>query len=94
MIRKASIVYSVILTAILPRGGVAQAEDPANPNWARFHSTADAHALLREWAQMYPGLTNLYSIGETLKGTPLMVLEITNEATGPAAEKQIGRAHV
>ncbi|MCH8254208.1 MAG: hypothetical protein IID06_02575 [Gemmatimonadetes bacterium] len=87
MIRKTSLVCSVILTAILPRSGVAQAEDPADPNWASFHSTADAYALLRGWAQMYPGLTNLYSIGETLEGTPLMVLEITNEATGPAAEK-------
>jgi len=39
------------------------------------------------WARAYPNLTNLYSIGQTLKGTPLRVLEITNQRTGSAAEK-------
>jgi hypothetical protein len=32
-------------------------------------------------------LTSLYSIGETLEGTPLLVLEITNKATGEPLEK-------
>lgn len=71
----------------LAAGALAQAENPADPDWARFHSTAEAYALLRGWAEMYPRLTNLYSIGETLEGTPLMVLEITNRGTGPAGEK-------
>jgi len=64
-----------------------QREDPRSPNWQVYHSTAAAYALLDGWAKAYPALTNLFSIGETLRGTPLMVLEITNEATGPAAEK-------
>lgn len=67
--------------------GASQDEDPRNPNWSKYHSTADAYALLRGWARLYPELTELYSIGETLKGTPLLVLEITNERTGPASEK-------
>ncbi len=65
----------------------AQREDPLDPDWAKFHSTADAYALLEGWAREYPRLTELYSIGETLEGTRLLVLEITNEQTGPAAEK-------
>ncbi len=65
----------------------AQREDPLDPDWAKFHSTADAYALLEGWAREYPRLTELYSIGETLAGTRLLVLEITNEQTGPAAEK-------
>jgi hypothetical protein len=73
---------------VVPSGAPAQTrEDPANPNWQTYHSTAAAHALLEGWARLYPRLTELYSIGATLRGTPLMVLEITNEATGPASEK-------
>jgi murein tripeptide amidase MpaA len=65
----------------------AQAEDPRNPSWRSYHSSAQAHALLEGWSRAYPQLTELYSIGQTLKGTPLMVLEITNEGTGPASDK-------
>lgn len=66
---------------------IAQPEDPKNPNWAKYHTTADTHYLLQEWAKAYPNLTRLYSIGETLKGTKLMVLEITNKSTGAAENK-------
>lgn len=86
-IRCRSLVYALLASVVGSAQAAGQAESPANPNWAKFHSTADAHALLDGWAAAYPGLTELYSIGETLEGTPLMVLEITNEATGPAADK-------
>ncbi len=62
-------------------------EEPANPNWEKYHSADEAYALLESWAALYPQLTNLYSIGQTLKGTPLKVLEITNKQTGTAQEK-------
>jgi len=64
-----------------------QKVDPANPRWDRYHSTADTYVLLSGWAKAYPNLTNLYAIGETLKGTKLMVLEITNKNTGAAESK-------
>ena len=57
------------------------------PSWDVYHNTADAYALLHGWTREYPNLTNLYSIGETLEGTPLLVLEITNKETGDALEK-------
>ena len=62
-------------------------EAPQNPNWEKYHSTDETYALLESWAALYPELTNLYSIGQTLKGTPLKVLEITNKQTGTAQEK-------
>ncbi|MGB4971039.1 MAG: M14 family zinc carboxypeptidase, partial [Cyclobacteriaceae bacterium] len=65
----------------------AQGEDPKNPNWKKYHTTSDAYALLSAWNTAYPNLTNLYSIGETLKGTQLMVLEITNKKTGNSGDK-------
>ena len=87
MTRICAFAFSILLSPLLPSQAVAQAEDPANPNWGKFHATADAYALLRGWAGMFPRLTSLYSIGETLEGTPLMVLEITNKGTGPSDEK-------
>lgn len=72
---------------MIPAPLTAQREDPASPNWAKYHTTAETHALLQSWARAFPNLTELYSIGETLEGTPLMVLEITNQRTGPASDK-------
>jgi len=58
-----------------------------DPQWNKFHSTADTNTLLEGWAKAFPNLTKLYSIGETLKGTQLMVLEISNKNTGASATK-------
>ncbi|MGD8868302.1 MAG: M14 family metallopeptidase [Gemmatimonadales bacterium] len=65
----------------------AQNENPSNPSWSDYHSTERAYALMEGWSREFPQLTRLYSIGETLKGTPLLVLEITNKETGDAAGK-------
>ncbi len=65
----------------------AQKEDPLALNWQQLHSTAAVHDILNAWVKKYPDLTRVYSIGTTLKGTPLMVLEITNHKTGPAEDK-------
>ncbi len=78
---------SVLLLLLVGGRLRAQNESPKNPNWNTFHTTARAYALLEGWAEEFPSLTNLYSIGETLKGTRLLVLEITNKETGEAAEK-------
>lgn len=82
-----SLLLTLLIALIVTTASVAQSEDPKNPNWKKYHSTSDAHTLLKGWNEAYPNLTNLYTIGQTLKGTPLMVLEITNKQTGPAAEK-------
>lgn len=75
---------AIILAAL--SGSHAQNND-LNPDWKSFHTTAATHQLLNGWAKAYPNLTRLYSIGETLKGTPLMMLEITNKQTGAAEDK-------
>ncbi len=80
-------VSSICVFACLVTGVNAQREDTRNPNWDRYHSSAEAYALLADWAGEFPNLTNLYSIGETLEGTQLWMLEITNKETGDALEK-------
>lgn len=77
----------VAIFVSLAFSAVAEDEDPMKPEWRSYHDTGEAHALLKAWATAFPNLTELYSVGETLKGTPLMILEITNKETGPALEK-------
>lgn len=43
--------------------------------------------LLRQWAEEYPNLTNLYSIGKTYEGRDMWLIEITNKETGCADNK-------
>ena len=62
-------------------------ENPLRPDWQHYHSSAEANALLEAWSEAFPNLTRLYSIGETLRATPLLVLEISNKQTGEAADK-------
>jgi zinc carboxypeptidase len=52
-----------------------------------YHNWQETHAILEDWAARYPGLTELYSIGKSYEGVDLMVMEVTNQATGAASEK-------
>ena len=56
-------------------------------DWNRYYSTAETTTILRELARRNPKLTEMYSIGKSFKGADLMVIEITNEETGKAADK-------
>jgi murein tripeptide amidase MpaA len=56
-------------------------------SWNRYYTSAETTQILRDWARRFPQLTNLYSIGKSLKGEDLMLIEVTNEATGAADTK-------
>lgn len=84
---KKSTLWFILTLAFSTQISLAQSEDPLNPGWDKFHSTAETHTLLEAWAKAFPNLTKLYSIGETIKGTALMVLEISNKGTGEAHTK-------
>lgn len=56
-------------------------------DWNRFYTAAETDQILREFHALYPELTELRKIGESWRGRPLMLIEITNETTGPAEEK-------
>lgn len=84
-------VAAALVAAARPAPLVAQAAGLVSPageiDWNRFYTAGETNQILRELHELYPELTELYSIGESLLGQPLMLLEITNEATGPAAGK-------
>jgi hypothetical protein len=56
-------------------------------DWNRYYNSTETATILRELARRYPRLTELYSIGKSYKGTDLLVIEVTGEASGKAAEK-------
>lgn len=90
MVRRA--VRAVALVALLlPAGLAGQGGGLVGPDgrvdWNRFYTAAETDQILAELHALYPGLTELHAIGRSRGGRPFMVLEITNEATGPASEK-------
>lgn len=56
-------------------------------DWNRYYTAEETNRILRSFHALYPNLTELYSIGRSYLGAELMVMEITNKATGPALEK-------
>jgi len=84
MFRKTTLLFAFLLSTFFC---FAQKEDPKSPDWTRLHTTAAAYDLLNGWAVAYPNLTKVYSIGQTLKGTSLTVIEIANKQTGAAEDK-------
>ncbi|MDE2981703.1 MAG: M14 family metallopeptidase [Gemmatimonadota bacterium] len=89
------LLFAATLAAALaqaaPAPAAAQSSSLVSPNgdvdWNRFYTAAETNQILREFAALYPGLTELHQVGESFYGQPLMLITITNEATGPAAEK-------
>ncbi|MEX0893500.1 MAG: M14 family metallopeptidase [Gemmatimonadota bacterium] len=79
----------LVLALVQPLGaqqaGLVAADGAIDLN--RFYTADETNAIMAAWARMYPELTNLYSIGQSFLGAELMVMEVTNERTGPAEEK-------
>ncbi len=77
--------------SVLPGSSLAQGHSLVSPDgevdWNRYYTAAETEQILKELHHRFPGLTELYSIGESLYGRPLWVMEVTAEATGPASEK-------
>ena len=79
------------LAALTPLPATPQSSSLVSPDGAvdlnRFYTAAETDQILREFHVLYPDLTELRQIGESYRGRPLVVITITNEATGPAAHK-------
>ena len=91
MHRFAAAALAAILPALAPAPAATQSSSLVSPDgavdWNRFYTAAETNQILREFHALYPDLTELHQIGESYRGQPLMLITITNEATGPAAHK-------
>ena len=61
--------------------------EPGKVDFKHYHTYEETVALLRQWAQDYPDLVTLYSVGQSLEGRDLWQLTITNTKTGPHSDK-------
>jgi hypothetical protein len=52
-----------------------------------YHTPEESLALLRMWAQKYPDLVDLYSVGKSFEGRDIWQITITNKATGKDTDK-------
>ncbi|MDE2877159.1 MAG: M14 family metallopeptidase [Gemmatimonadota bacterium] len=91
MHRIATATLVVTLAALAPTPAAPQSSSLVSPDgavdWNRFYTAAETNQILREFHALHPHLTELHQIGESYRGQPLMLMTITNEATGPAADK-------
>ncbi len=89
--RLASAGLAAAVLAGAPAPTAAQSSSLVSPtgevDWNRFYTAAETNQILREFHALYPELTELHQVGESFYGQPLMLITITNEATGPAADK-------
>ncbi len=53
----------------------------------RYYTAAQTNQILLEYHRLYPHLTELHQIGSSYLGAPLMLITVTNKATGPDIEK-------
>lgn len=53
----------------------------------RYYRYQDLTDLLRSWAEAYPQLVSMESVGSSYEGRDIWALTITNAETGPADEK-------
>lgn len=56
-------------------------------NWNRYYSTDETNEIMRQFSDLYPDLTNMYSIGKSYQRADLYVMEVTNFNTGLPSDK-------
>lgn len=53
----------------------------------RYHTVDVMYHWLRRWAEEYPSIVELYEVGTSFEGRPILQITLTNKATGPATDK-------
>ena len=53
----------------------------------KFHSYSVITEWLVRWARQYPDLTDLYQVGESFEGRPILQMTITNKKSGKDTDK-------
>ncbi|MGD2152359.1 MAG: M14 family metallopeptidase [Gemmatimonadales bacterium] len=53
----------------------------------RYHTVDVMYTWLKRWAEQYPDLVELYEVGRSFEGRPILQVTLTNKATGAAVDK-------
>jgi len=62
-------------------------EAGATLTWDRYHTVDVMYEWMRRWAERYPEIVELYQVGTSFEGRPILQVTLTNTATGPATDK-------
>lgn len=60
---------------------------PGQLDWKHYHSSAEIEDFMRRWAQQYPDITELYSVGKSFGGRDIWQMTLTNKKTGRHTDK-------
>jgi len=85
--RSTALLVLTALVLLAARGAARQATPPVPLTFDRYHGYQEVKGILDRLASAHPGLARVSSMGKDFKGYDIWVLEITNQQTGPAAEK-------
>jgi hypothetical protein len=55
--------------------------------WDRYHTVDVMYTWMRRWAERHPELVEVYQVGTSYEGRPILQATLTNTATGPATDK-------
>lgn len=70
--------------AILPQ---VQYEAGDTLSFSKYHSANVVYAWMEKWAEKYPGLVDLYVVGMSYEGRPIMQMTVTNKESGKDTDK-------
>ena len=76
-----------ILAAFLSFPGLLRAEQVPEITFDHTHTSTETLAYLEKITAAFPDLARLHRIGKSYQGKDLLVLEITNQATGKGRDK-------
>jgi len=55
--------------------------------WDRYHTVDVMYTWMRRWAERHPDIVEVYQVGTSYEGRPILQATLTNTATGPATDK-------
>jgi hypothetical protein len=56
-------------------------------DWQHYHTNDEINYFLRQWAERYPDIVQLYEVGKSYGGVPIWQLTLTNRKTGKDTDK-------
>jgi hypothetical protein len=60
---------------------------PGQIDWQHYHTSAEIEEFMRKWADQYPDLVDLYSVGKSFGGRDIWQMTLTNKKTGAHTDK-------
>jgi len=78
---------TLIIAILLPAGIGFAKPDKVEITFDKYHRYDEMTAILKDFSRQYKDICRLYSIGKSLKGKDIWLMEITNYRTGEATAK-------